>query len=87
MGRGHLSIFVPEGEKVNAVICQRILATELIPWIERNYAKGTCVFQQDGTPAHTANSTQKFLGDNISFWPKEIRPLSSPDLNVLDYFW
>ncbi|KAI6657114.1 Transposase [Oopsacas minuta] len=44
------------------------------------------IFQQDGAPAHTANSTQELLRTNIpDFISKVEWPPSSPDLNPLDF--
>ena len=44
------------------------------------------VFQQDGAPAHTANSTQDWLRRNIpGFISKDQWPPYSPDLNPMDY--
>ena len=44
------------------------------------------VFQQDGAPAHTANSTQDWLRSNIpGFIIKDQWPPYSPDLNSMDY--
>ncbi|KAI6655895.1 hypothetical protein LOD99_1629 [Oopsacas minuta] len=44
------------------------------------------VFQQDGTPAHTANTTQDWLKHNIpTFIHKDEWPPYSPDLNPMDY--
>ncbi|KAI6646352.1 hypothetical protein LOD99_9223 [Oopsacas minuta] len=44
------------------------------------------IFQQDGAPAHTANSTQEWLRTNIpDFISKVEWPSSSPDLNPLDF--
>ena len=44
------------------------------------------LFQQDGAPAHTANSTQEWLRNEIpDFISKEEWPPSSADLNPLDF--
>ena len=52
---------------------------------------GKAVFMQDGAPAHTSNSTQKYLMDHLgenNFWKKTAWPPSSPDANPLDFsFW
>jgi transposase-like protein len=79
-------IFVPAGVKVNTDAYLDLLATHVLPWLKKTYPKGNYVFQQDGAPAHTANKTQKWLADNMaSFWPKDVWPPSSPDLNPLDF--
>ena len=44
---------------------------------------------QDGAQCHTAKVVQDYLATNWgseAFWPKEMWPPSSPDLNPLD-FW
>ena len=44
------------------------------------------VWQQDGAPAHTALTTQRFLCDNgFDFINKDQWPPNSCDLNPLDY--
>jgi hypothetical protein len=44
------------------------------------------VLNQDGAPAHTSKSAEKFCKENFAdFWPANFWPLSSPDLNPLDY--
>jgi hypothetical protein len=58
----------------------------VIPWLSATYPEGNYVFQQDGAPAHTANSTQQFIESNMAaHWSKPVWPLCSQDLNPLDY--
>ena len=47
------------------------------------------VFQQDSAMAHTAKkNVQLLLKAKIQFWPEDVWPSNSPDLNPLDYyFW
>ena len=47
------------------------------------------VFQQDSAMAHTAKkNVQLLLKAKIQFWPEDVWPSNSPDLNSLDYyFW
>ena len=46
------------------------------------------MFQQDGSPAHTANVSQNWCKNNFdSFLDKNHWPPNSPDLNPLDYFY
>jgi hypothetical protein len=79
--------FFPAGTKVNSEEYIHVLETVVKPWIQRNYGlKGDYVLQQDGAPCHTSKRTQKWLADNgVKFWPKEIWPPNSPDLNPLDF--
>jgi inhibitor of nuclear factor kappa-B kinase subunit alpha len=79
-------IFVPAGVKVNTDEYLRLLSDFFLPWVKKNYPRGNYVFQQDGAPAHTARRTQDWLATNLAdFWPKDLWPPSSPDLNPLDY--
>ncbi len=65
-----------------------IMWYQVPPWLKMNYPDRNYVFQQDRTPAHTSDHIQKFCQKNLSnFWPKNVWPPSSPDLNPLDYFW
>jgi transposase len=79
-------IFIPAGAKVNTDMYIDLLSTHLVPWLRKNYPKGNYVFQQDGAPCHTSKKTQAWLAANLAdFWPKDLWPPSSPDLNPLDY--
>ena len=45
------------------------------------------IFQQDGAPAHTTNSTREWLSANApAFLEPEEWPPSSSDLNPCDYY-
>ncbi len=46
--------------------------------------KSSYVFQQDGAPAHLANSVQQWMAENMKFWPEDFWPPQSLDLNPLD---
>ncbi|KAI6653150.1 Transposase [Oopsacas minuta] len=44
------------------------------------------VFQQDGAPDHTTNTTQDWMKHNTpNFIHKDVWPPYSPDLNPMDY--
>jgi inhibitor of nuclear factor kappa-B kinase subunit alpha len=79
--------FWPKGTKVNTDEYIKVLEDVVKPWILANYGPHQkYIFQQDGAPCHTSNRTQKWLKDNLkAFWPKEMWPPSSPDLNPLDF--
>jgi transposase len=79
--------FFPVGTKINSDVYVDLLKTVVKPWIKKTYSLGgNYVLQQDGAPCHTSRKTQQWLIDNqIKFWPKEIWPPNSPDLNPLDF--
>lgn len=79
----------PKGLRVGSKEYLEVLQTVVKPWLDATYPEGNYVWQQDGAPGHNANVTQKWLKANLAnFWPKELWPPSSPDLNPLDYgFW
>jgi hypothetical protein len=85
-GKKCLIIFIPDGEKVTANSYQALLRRHVMPWLSATYPEGNYVFQQDGAPAHTANSTQTFLAKNMAaHWSNVVWPPYSPELNQLDY--
>ncbi len=54
--------------------------------MDANFAPGSFIFQQDGTPAHTATMMQELLAQmGWRFWTKDQWLLSSQDLNPFDY--
>ncbi|KIH53314.1 hypothetical protein ANCDUO_16561 [Ancylostoma duodenale] len=60
-----------------------IVKNHLLPWATEHYENGHWILQQDGAPAHLANSTQYWCLANLpdaSEWPA-----NSPELNVLDF--
>lgn len=84
-------IWFPTGYRLTARDYEDKLANMLVPWISNTFdmSSVTVVLQQDGAPAHTSNRVQGFLHEqNFSFWPKNMWPPYSPDVNPLDYaFW
>ena len=63
-----------------------VLKPHVLPWIQANFADDdNVILMQDGAPCHTSNVVQNWLRANVNFWPKDIWPPSSPDLNPLDY--
>jgi len=77
--------FFPQGMRVGAAEYLDVLQTKIKPWIESEFAGVDYVFQQDSAPAHGAKTVQEWMGQNLQFWPKELWPSSSPDLNPLDF--
>jgi hypothetical protein len=86
-GKRMPAFFFPVGTKITADVYIELLEKKVKPWIRRTYGlDSNYVLQQDGAPCHTSRKTQKWLVDNqINFWPKEIWPPNSPDLNPMDY--
>ena len=80
-------VFLPSGLKMGSKdYIDLVLKKHVLPWNQTNYADNKeYVFMQDGAPAHTANTTQKWLEESLKFWPKSVWPPSSPDLNPLDF--
>ena len=79
-------VFIKAGLKVNTDVYMNILKDHVLPWMKTNFgAHQHVIFQQDGAPCHTSKRTQAWLKENMEFWPKDIWPPSSPDLNPLDY--
>lgn len=81
-------VFVEEGVKINAKVYQlKILRQNLLPESKRLFQNEPWVFQQDGAPAHRANTTQQWCQRNLAdFIDRDAWPPSSPDLNPLDFF-
>ena len=78
--------FFEVGLRVGAKEYIKVLRYHVLPWLKKTYPKGNYIFQQDGAPGHTALTAQQFLTRNFAkFWPKDMWPPQSPDLNPLDY--
>lgn len=84
-------MWFPHGYQLTAVNYIKDMASNLIPWVKANFSGIPVIYQQDGVPAHTALRSQDFLkskADIMAFWPKDMWPPYSPDVNPLDYaFW
>jgi len=78
--------FFKPGERVGADAYYRVLRYHVLPWLKANYPNGNYVWTQDGAPCHTAKKVQNFCRRNFAdFWPADLWPSSSPDLNPLDF--
>ncbi|CAC5383315.1 unnamed protein product [Mytilus coruscus] len=83
--RGTTSILIFENIMTSAFYINSILATGLIPFINRVYPD-THRFQQDNDPKHTANATKDFMKQqNINWW--DVWPAESPDFNPIEMVW
>lgn len=86
--RGKLPlVFIDRGVKINQkYYLEEVLQKNLLPEAQKLFGDEYYCFQQDGAPAHTANSVQAWCAANLTdFIPKEDWPPSSPDLNPLDF--
>ncbi|KAF2350372.1 hypothetical protein FHG87_018871 [Trinorchestia longiramus] len=80
-------IFIEASVKINQHIYLKTLKDEVVPWVRKVTENKRITVQQDGATSHTAILVQDWCKDNFkSFWPKELWPPSSPDLNSMD-FW
>ena len=79
-------IFIEEGVKINQTVYRRMLEEKVLPWVQEVVGEQGVTLQQDGATSHTANSVQAWCRCNFKgFWEKELWPLSSPDLNPMDF--
>ena len=89
MSFGHLiGPFFIEGRLTAAQYCN-LMNEEVIPALKQLDIFHTCIFQQDGAPAHTAKESQELLNNNFpDRWIGKFGPLSwpprSPDLTSCD---
>ena len=85
VGRTSL-VFVPPGEKINALTYQDHILKPFVKDLERTKLNNKLfLFQQDVAPAHTAKSTQEWLQTEIPSYISKLEwPPSSPDPNPLD---
>ena len=85
-GKKNPLVVIPQGVKVNKEAYIGMMEDHIKPWIDTEKWENGYTWMQDGAPAHTANLTQRWLHDNLEdFWPKEMWPPSSPDLNPMDF--
>ena len=80
-------VFLPIGLRMGGKdYLEIVLKANVLPWIRANFDNtDNVVLMQDGAPCHTSNLVQNWLRANVNFWPKDVWPPSSPDLNPLDF--
>ncbi|QQP52624.1 Uncharacterized protein FKW44_004830, partial [Caligus rogercresseyi] len=82
----YASLLFKAGEKIHKETYYKVLRYTVLPWLKAKYPEGNYVWTQDGVPSHTSDLCQKFCTVNMAhFWPKDMWPSSSPDLNLLDF--
>ena len=73
--------------KVNTKVYLDVLKSVVIPWCSQMAGGRPRLWQQDLAPAHKSKETQAWLQKGCyDLVPFSHWPLSSPDLNPLDYF-
>ncbi|QQP36795.1 Uncharacterized protein FKW44_021994, partial [Caligus rogercresseyi] len=73
-------------EKIRKETYYKVLKYTVLTWLKANYPEGNYVWTQNGASSHTSDLCQKFCTANMAhFWPKDMLPSSSPDLNPLDF--
>ncbi|TKR72768.1 hypothetical protein L596_020172 [Steinernema carpocapsae] len=86
--------FFDQKKRFNAVGYQtKILEGVMKPWAKKNTSGIQWIYQQDGAPTHSANTTLNWFHDPTKWspapapvvWDKNIWPPHSPDLNPLDF--
>ena len=88
MGEASLPIWFTTRFRLSVSNYQEVLQKTLILWMKEVAEKHNkdFIFQQDGTPAYTAQSMQACLREGgVDFWQKNIWLPSSPDLSPLDF--
>ncbi|QQP48684.1 Uncharacterized protein FKW44_009066, partial [Caligus rogercresseyi] len=74
------------GEKIRKETYYKVLRYTVLLWLKANYPEGKYVWTQDGAASHASDLYQKFCTAIMAhFWPKDMWPSSSPDLNPLDF--
>ena len=79
-------VITPERVKANTDVYLDMLSSELLPRIKQQDWEHSYCFMQDGAPSHTSKRTQAWCMENFeNFCDNEMLPLSSPDLNPMDF--
>jgi hypothetical protein len=82
--------FIPQAN-IDAGAYQNLVAKEFLPALRKRMASSNTWFQQDGAPAHTAETPVNFLNrkcgtHRIGKGGEHDWPAGSPDLSVCDYW-
>ncbi|XP_059096131.1 uncharacterized protein LOC131890740 [Tigriopus californicus] len=64
---------------------KNLLANNVFPALNRTYGIGKWTWTQDGAPAYTSKAYISIMLGSKGFWPKELWPPKSPNLNPLDF--
>jgi hypothetical protein len=88
--KGLIGPFFPE-TNINAEAYQNLLTMEFLPALHKRMTSRNTLFQRDGAPAHTAETTLNFLNRKFgTHWigkgVEHAWPAGSPGLTVCDYW-
>ena len=79
-------IFIEEGVKINQHVYLGLLRDQVVPWVQSTIGDGGLTLQQDGMTSHSTKMVQSFCKEHFKgFWPKDLWPPSSPNLNPMDF--
>ena len=79
-------IFIEEGVKINQHVYLGLLRDQVFPWVQSTIGDCGLTLQQDGVTSHSAKMVQSFCKEHFKgFWPNNLWPPSSPDLNPMDF--
>ena len=80
-------VFVEQGVKLKQENYRNdILVDSFLPWAKQHFKKRPWTFQQDSAPSHKLNRRRSgYQPMSPTSFPKRNGPLSSPDLNPLDF--
>ncbi|XP_029655639.1 uncharacterized protein LOC115229425 [Octopus sinensis] len=77
-------LFSDAGVKFNNEVYVEMLDEKVLPWVTETF-DDRYTFIQDGSPANTFNLTQRCKGHFSGFWDKMMWPLSSANINPMDF--
>ena len=79
-------IFIEAGVKINQHAYLKMLKGKVVPWVKKGTGNKGITLQQDGATCQSARLVQDWCKDNFKlFWPKELWPPFSLDLNAMDF--
>ncbi len=77
-------VFAEQRVKINSTKYTKFMEEEVLVWFMG--LRASCVSMQTGAPSHTSKLTQARCKEHLhDLLDKAERPLSSPDINVMDF--